>query len=113
VMLLQTDNIPIEDWKDCTYHLDFGEDTLEKISQTMPSLRPVFMIMPFDEGGAKLDVGYFGRRLPRSSRKTRTKSIKKGLVLVVSSLQWHRTSRPNVVEKITQGIWKGVKQLRE
>jgi hypothetical protein len=98
-MLLQTDSIPVEEWKDCSYHLDFGEDTLEKIFGTVPSLRPVFMIVPLQEGGAKLDVGYHSHRLPKASEKIRTKTIRKGLVLVVSSFQWHRTSRPNGVEK--------------
>jgi hypothetical protein len=113
IMLLQTDSIGIEEWKDCTYHLDYSPDTLEKIAQTMPSMRPVFMIMPFGEGGAKLDVGYHGRKLPRSSRRIRTKSIKKGSVLVVSSFQWHRTARPSAVEEINRGVQKGPKRLRE
>jgi hypothetical protein len=113
IMLLQTDSIPVEEWKGCTYHLDFSGDTLDKIASTIPSMRPVFMIMPFGESGAKLDVGYHGQRLPRSRRSTRTKSIKKGSVLVVSSFQWHRTARPSAVEKIDQGVRRGPKRLEE
>jgi hypothetical protein len=86
---------------------------LDKIASTIPSMRPVFMIMPFGESGAKLDVGYHGQRLPRSRRSTRTKSIKKGSVLVVSSFQWHRTARPSAVEKIDQGVRRGPKRLEE
>ena len=85
IMLLQTDSIWIEEWKDCTYHLDCSGDTMEKIAGTIPAMPPVFVIMPFWEGGAKLDVGYHGWRLPRSSQRIRTKSIKKGSVLAVSS----------------------------
>ena len=104
ILLLQTDSIAIEEWKDCTYHLDYSGDTLDKIAQTIPSMRPMFMIMPFGEGGAKLDVGYHGRRLPRSSRKSiRKRSIKKGSLLVVSSFQWHRMAKPSAVEKIDEG----------
>ena len=113
IVLLQTDSIPVEEWKECSYHLDFSGDTLEKIARTIPLMRPVFMIMPFGESGAKLDVGYHGQRLPRSHRNTRTKSIKKGSVLVVSSFQWHRSSRPSAVEKIDGGVQRGPKRVKQ
>jgi hypothetical protein len=113
VMLLQTDSIGIEEWKECTYHLDYTPDTLDKIDGTSAFRRPVFMIMPFGEGGAKLDIGYHGRRTPRLSRRTRTKTIKKGSVLVVSSFQWHRTARPSAVEEIDRVIRKGPKRFKE
>lgn len=97
IVLLQTDSIPIEDWKECDYHLDYSGETLEKIVKTIPFMRPVFMIMPFEESGAKIDLGYHGRKSPRTSRRIRTKPIKKGNVLVVSSFQWHRTATPSTV----------------
>jgi hypothetical protein len=72
------------------------------------------MIVPLEEGGAKLDVGYRGRRLPKASGKIRTKTIRKGSVLVVSSFQWHRTSRPDaMVENSPRRIGKGVKRMRK
>lgn len=52
-------------------------------------------------------------RTPRSFVRTRTKSIKKGSVLVVGSLQWHKTARPSTVAHSDGGIWKGAKRLKE
>jgi hypothetical protein len=106
------DSIGIEEWKDCTYHLDYSGDMPEKIAQSQPCVHPVFMIMPLAEGGAKLDLGYHGRRAPRSFARTRTKSIKKGSILVVDSFQWHRTARPSAVEEIDGSIWKGAKRMK-
>ena len=88
ILLLKTDSIAFEDWKDCTFHLDYSGDTMEKIAEEVPSKRPLFMIMPFAEGGVKIDIGYHGRKVPKLSQKFRTKSIKKGNVMVVNSLQW-------------------------
>lgn len=112
ILLLQTDSIAIEEWKDCTYHLDYNGDMLEKISQSLPSMHPVFMIMPLGEAGVKLDLGYHGRRSPRSFARTWTKSIRKGSILVVGSFQWHRTGRPNAVEETAHHISKGPKRLK-
>jgi len=103
-LLLKTDSIAFEDWKDCTFHLDYSGDTMEKIAEEVPSKRPLFMIMPFAEGGVKIDIGYHGRKVPKVSQKFRTKSIKKGNVMVVNSLQWHRTATPNRVEEIDDSI---------
>jgi hypothetical protein len=61
------------------------------------------MIVPLQECGAKLDVGYHGRRLPKVSGNMRTKTIKRGSILALSSFQWHRTGRPNAVQSIGQG----------
>jgi hypothetical protein len=113
VLLLQTDSIGVEEWKDCTYHLDYSGDVLEKIAQSLPSMRPVFMIMPLAKGGAKLDLGYHGRRSPRSFARTRTRSIKKGSIMVVGSFQWHRTAKPSAEEEIYHGIRKGGKRSKE
>ena len=113
IMLLQTDSIGIEQWKNCVYHLDYSPDTLEKIAETSPSMRPMFMIMPFEESGAKLDLGYHGQKSPRSFGRIRTKSIKNGSILAVSCFQWHRTARPSAVEEIVHVIRKGCKRLKE
>jgi hypothetical protein len=113
IMLLQTDSIGIEQWRNCVYHLDYSPDTLEKIAATLPSMRPVFMVMPFEESGAKLDLGYHGRRSPRSSERIRTKSIRKGSILAVSCFQWHRTAKPSAVAEIDHVVRKGPKRLKE
>jgi hypothetical protein len=113
ILLLQTDSIDVEEWKDCTYHLDYSGDVLEKIAQSQPSMHPVFMIMPLAKGGAKLDLAYHGRRSPRSFARTRTKSIKKGSIMVIGSFQWYRTARPSAVEEIHHGIRKGGKRSKE
>jgi hypothetical protein len=113
VLLLQTDGVPVDEWKDCTYHLDYSGKALDKICEAMPSLRPVFVIIPLEECGANLDIGYRGRRLPRKSRRIRTRLIKRGSAIVVSSFQWHRTGRPNTVEEIGKGIRKGLKKLKQ
>jgi hypothetical protein len=69
--------------------------------------------MPLEECGVNLDIGYHGRRLPRKSRRVRTRLIKRGSAMVVSSFQWHRTGRPNMVKEIGKRIGKGVKKLKQ
>jgi hypothetical protein len=113
VLLLQTDAVPVDEWKDCTYHLDYSGKALDKICEAMPSLRPLFVVMPLEECGVNLDIGYHGRRLPRKSQRIRTRLIKRGSAMVVSSFQWHRTGRPNSVDMVGKGIQKGVKKLKQ
>jgi hypothetical protein len=95
------------------YHLDYSGKALDKICEAMPSLRPLFVVMPLEECGVNLDIGYHGRRLPRKSQRIRTRLIKRGSAMVVSSFQWHRTGRPNPVEEVGKGIRKGVKKLKQ
>ena len=113
ILLLQTDSIGIDEWKDCTFHLDYSGETLEKIASKIPAMRPVFMIMPFGEHGTRLDVGYRGSKLPKSFRSNKSKAVKKGNILVVSTLQWHRTAKPSAVEEIDFDRQKGTKRLKE
>jgi len=103
ILLLKTDSIGFEDWKDCTFHLDYSGDTMEKIAEEVPSKRPLFMIMPFAEGGVKIDIGYHGRKVPKLSQKFNTKSIKKGNVMVVNSLQWQCFNTLNLKHVKTKG----------
>jgi hypothetical protein len=112
ILLLKTDSIGIEEWKDCTFHLDYSGDMLEKIAEEVPSKCPLFMIMPSAEGGAKIDIGYHGRKVLKLSQRFRTKSIKKGNVMMVSSVQWHRTARPNGVEEFDDSIQEKRKRLK-
>jgi hypothetical protein len=112
-LLLQTDAVPVDEWNDYTYHLDYSGKALDKICEAMPLLRPLFVVMPLEECGVNLDIGYHGRRLPRKSQRIRTRLIKWGSVMVVSSFQWHRTGRLNPVEEVGKGIRKGVKKLKQ
>ena len=113
VLLLQTDSIEKNEWKECDYHLDYCGATLDKIVSKTPSLRPVFMIMPFGDHGTRLDLGYRGPKIPKTFRTYKSKAIKKGNILVVSTLQWHRTAKPNAVEEIDFDRRKGRKRLKQ
>jgi hypothetical protein len=113
ILLLQMDSIGIDEWKECTYHLDYCGETLEKIVSKTPLMRPVFMIMPFGDHGTRLDLGYRGPKIPRKFRTYKSKAIKKGNILVVSTLQWHRTAKPNAVEEIDFDRRKGWKRLKQ
>jgi hypothetical protein len=71
------------------------------------------MIIPFGINGSRLDLGYRGSKVPKSFRNFKSKAIKKGNVLVVSTLQWHRTAEPREVEEIDFDTQKGRKRLKE